>query len=219
MPAFYPTLARKFWQAHPAEISWQSQKMPRRNRIPGINPRTRSRKFHVFHRNVQNLAADTRAIIIPNRISGRYSYDNNNDKILYQPFPISKWLAIHGVEIFDLQLNCWHLALLHELVHWSGEKSRLNRDYGDHENQIGDAYMAEEINAELGALYLARILGLNQFPDKDRYENHPLGELKISAATYETSCDHAIQAGKFLMAFAEETRSVPDSQSEPRRIQ
>ncbi len=42
---------------------------------------------------------------------------------------------------------------LHELVHWSGNETRLKRDMG---NRFGTkAYAAEELVAELGAAFLS----------------------------------------------------------------
>ena len=87
MLAFYPTLAREFWQDHPAEILWKIQRSPHRDHSTGINPVVRSRNFNSFHENVCNLATDTQAIVIPNKINKRYSYDNDTDRILYQPLP------------------------------------------------------------------------------------------------------------------------------------
>lgn len=51
---------------------------------------------------------------------------------------------------------------LHELTHWSGHKSRLDRDLtGRFRSQ---AYAAEELVAELGAAFLAAELGLEAEP-------------------------------------------------------
>ncbi len=53
-------------------------------------------------------------------------------------------------------------TMLHELTHWSGHKSRLDRDLsGRFRSQ---AYAAEELVAELGAAFLAAELGLEAEP-------------------------------------------------------
>ncbi|CAO4170761.1 DUF1738 domain-containing protein [Methylorubrum aminovorans] len=53
-------------------------------------------------------------------------------------------------------------TMLHELTHWSGHKSRLDRDLtGRFRTQ---AYAAEELVAELGAAFLAAELGLEAEP-------------------------------------------------------
>ncbi len=56
-------------------------------------------------------------------------------------------------------------TLLHELAHWTGAKSRLNRDFS---GRFGShAYALEELTADLGGVMVAAQLGIN--PD---IENH-----------------------------------------------
>ena len=61
--------------------------------------------------------------------------------------------------------EAFYSTLCHELVHWSGAKSRLDRDlsgrFGD------DAYAIEELVAELGAAFLSADLGLSVEPRAD----------------------------------------------------
>lgn len=52
----------------------------------------------------------------------------------------------------------YYAVALHELTHWSGHASRLDRDFS---GKFGsDAYAFEELVAELGSAYLAAHLGL-----------------------------------------------------------
>ena len=56
-------------------------------------------------------------------------------------------------------------TLLHELGHWTGHKSRLNRDLS---GRFGnEAYAAEELVAELTAAFLCARCGLSQEPRAD----------------------------------------------------
>lgn len=59
----------------------------------------------------------------------------------------------------------YYATLLHELTHWTGHGSRLNRDlaqkYGD------EAYAVEELIAELGAAFLCAELGITNSPRPD----------------------------------------------------
>lgn len=48
----------------------------------------------------------------------------------------------------------YYSSLFHELVHWTGHQSRLNRQNLD--------YATEELVAELGASYLCAIAGISQ---------------------------------------------------------
>ncbi|OIN55548.1 ArdC family protein [Arsenicibacter rosenii] len=52
----------------------------------------------------------------------------------------------------------FYSTLHHELIHWSGNQKRLNRNMG---KRFGDsAYAAEELTAELGAAFLCASFGL-----------------------------------------------------------
>lgn len=56
----------------------------------------------------------------------------------------------------------YYSTALHELVHWTGDKTRLARDLA---NRFGsEAYAAEELVAELGAAMLAAHLGIEAEP-------------------------------------------------------
>lgn len=59
----------------------------------------------------------------------------------------------------------FYSVLLHEHIHWSGHRSRLDRNL---ENRFGDAaYAMEELTAELGAAFLCAELGISVHPRKD----------------------------------------------------
>ena len=61
--------------------------------------------------------------------------------------------------------EAYYATLLHELVHWTGHQSRLNRllrqRFGD------DFYAMEELIAELGAAFLSADLGITNEPRED----------------------------------------------------
>lgn len=61
--------------------------------------------------------------------------------------------------------EAYYSVLLHEHVHWSGHRSRLDRvlsgRFGDH------AYAMEELVAELGAAFLCAELGISAVPRRD----------------------------------------------------
>jgi antirestriction protein ArdC len=59
----------------------------------------------------------------------------------------------------------YYSVLAHEHTHWTGSKSRLNREFGA---RFGDdAYAFEELVAELGAAYLCGALDLSNEPRDD----------------------------------------------------
>jgi antirestriction protein ArdC len=86
-------------------------------------------------------------------------YQRHADYIMMPPRP-----AFTGSS-FSTSTEAYYSTLLHELTHWSGHASRLNRDfstrYGD------DAYAMEELVAELGAAFLCAELSITNEPRLD----------------------------------------------------
>ncbi len=97
-----------------------------------------------------------------------------------------------------------HLAvLLHELTHWSGVKSRLNRDLG---SRFGDPnYALEELIAELGACFLLADLDICARPRVDHvcYIANWLQALKQDKRAIFTAAARASEAAKYLAAFSQ----------------
>jgi antirestriction protein ArdC len=61
----------------------------------------------------------------------------------------------------------YHATALHELTHWTGHKSRLDRQFGA---RFGDnAYAFEELVAELGAAFLCSDCGIDGKLQHDSY--------------------------------------------------
>lgn len=64
------------------------------------------------------------------------------------------------------EIEAYYAVLAHELTHWTGHSSRLDRDL--HLGRFGDtAYAREELIAELGAAFLCADLGLSLEPRPD----------------------------------------------------
>lgn len=102
-------------------------------------------------------------------------------------------------------------TMVHELVHWTGHSSRLDRDlsgrFGD------DAYAAEELVAELGAAFALSTLGLSASPREDhmRYLAHWLRVLKEDPKHLVTVASLAEKAAALII---EKTESGADSGAE-----
>jgi len=89
-------------------------------------------------------------------------------------------------------------TLLHELTHWTGHKSRCDREFG---KRFGtEAYAAEELVAELGASFLCAGLGLAIEPRKDhaQYINSWIRLLKSDKRAIFTAASKASQAVEWL---------------------
>ena len=90
-----------------------------------------------------------------------------------------------------------YATVLHELVHWTGHRTRLHREFGE---RFGDdAYAAEELVAELGAAFATARLGIANTPRPDHaaYLSHWLRILKadpkalfLTAAKAQAAVDH-----------------------------
>lgn len=92
----------------------------------------------------------------------------------------------------------FHAVLFHELVHWSGVTSRLDRDMT---SRFGDAaYAMEELVAEIGAAFIAADLGIAPEPREDhaRYLKSWLAVLKNDKKAIFTAAAKASQAATWL---------------------
>lgn len=91
-------------------------------------------------------------------------------------------------------------TLLHELCHWTGHKTRLDRKL------IGrfgsNAYAFEELIAETGSTFLAAMLGLEKEPTPDhaKYLNNWLEVLKSDKRAMMKAFGQAQKAADFILA-------------------
>ena len=88
----------------------------------------------------------------------------------------------------------------HELVHWSGHDSRLNRDL---KGRFGsDAYAAEELVAELGSALIGADLGLPvlHLDNHASYIDHWLRILKSDERALMTAAAKAEEAASYLLS-------------------
>ncbi len=102
---------------------------------------------------------------------------------------------------FSSAANAYAVAL-HELTHWTGHESRMNRDYGKM-TKI-DRYAFEELVAELGAAYLVAHLGIkgSKLENHADYLQHYLTILKEDKGAIFTAARMASQAFDFILKLA-----------------
>lgn len=94
----------------------------------------------------------------------------------------------------------YYATLVHELVHWSGAKHRLDRDMG---KRFGDnAYAAEELVAEIGAAFLCAELQITQDVrlDHAQYLANWLTLLKNDSGAIFAAAARASEAAAWLKA-------------------
>ncbi len=96
----------------------------------------------------------------------------------------------------------FYSTLCHELTHWAGHKSRLNRDLS---GRFGDrAYAAEELVAELGAAFLCADLGITNMPrlDHAQYVASWFLLMRDDQRAIFSAASKAAAAAEFLAAFS-----------------
>jgi antirestriction protein ArdC len=92
---------------------------------------------------------------------------------------------------------------LHELAHWSGHPSRLNRSTLTESYEFGDQnYAKEELRAELASVFLAAERGVPHNPEQHAaYLNSWISALKSDKNEIFRAAHDAHKAADFLLAF------------------
>ena len=107
-------------------------------------------------------------------------------------------IQMPGFESFK-DADSYYATLAHELTHWTGNKSRLDRDFGGH--RFGsEGYALEELVAELGAAFLCADLELALEPREDHaaYIATWLKVLSADNRAVFAAAAHAQRAADFL---------------------
>ena len=129
-----------------------------------------------------------------NHGGNRAYYSHSTDAVQMPPF-----------ESFR-DADSYYSTLAHELTHWVGAKSRLDRDFGGH--RFGsNAYAQEELVAELGAAFLCADLELALEPREDHaaYIANWLEVLQNDSRAIFTAAAHAQKAADFIHTFSAST--------------
>ena len=96
--------------------------------------------------------------------------------------------------------NGYYATALHELVHWTGEEKRCNRQFG---KRFGDkAYSAEELVAELGAAFMCAEFGFDAVTQHAAYIQNWIELLKDDPKAFITAASKASQAVEYLRELA-----------------
>lgn len=103
------------------------------------------------HRLCAELVASTHADVMHK--SDRASYNKTIDVIGMPP-----------IELFT-SADAYYATLFHELMHWTGHGTRLDRQMG----QAGQVYAFEELIAELGAAFICAEFGLTEIEGVDNH--------------------------------------------------
>jgi antirestriction protein ArdC len=96
--------------------------------------------------------------------------------------------------------NHFYNVAFHELTHWTGHKSRLDRDLT---KRFGTRnYAAEELIAELGAAFLCAEFGFDGDVGNAGYIASWIELLKADKRAFFTACSQASKAADYLRGLA-----------------
>ena len=113
--------------------------------------------------------------------------------------PSHDFISVPAFEAFK-GADHFYCTAFHELTHWTGHKSRLDRDlknrFGSHE------YAAEELIAELGAAFLCAEFGFDGDVRNAGYIATWIELLKADKRAFFTACNRASKAAEYLRGLA-----------------
>ena len=113
--------------------------------------------------------------------------------------PSHDFISMPAFEAFK-GADHFYCTAFHELTHWTGHKSRLDRDlknrFGSHE------YAAEELIAELGAAFLCAEFGFDGDVRNAGYIATWIELLKADKRAFFTACNRASKAAEYLRGLA-----------------
>ena len=133
--------------------------------------------------------------------------NHGGDRAYYSPS--QDFIAMPHKSQFNSEAG-YYATLMHELAHWSGHKSRLNRDLS---GRFGnEAYAAEELIAELSAAFLCARLGIAGELRHSSYIASWLRVLKNDNKAVFKAAALAQKAADYLAGFAGE--SISESSDE-----
>ena len=105
------------------------------------------------------------------------------------------FISLPSFEAFKGADHFYNVAF-HELTHWTGHKSRLDRDL---KHRFGErAYAAEELVAELGAAFLAAEFSFDGDVRNGGYIATWIELLKADKRAFFTACNRASKAADYL---------------------
>jgi antirestriction protein ArdC len=171
----------------------QCDDLPNRLTAPlrGCNP-------HQRNISIDEFVTATGARVLEHTVECKAYYSHDTDTIVLPPFKV-----FHGQSHY---CN----VLFHELVHWTGHASRLNRQLGVRFGERAKA--AEELIAEIGASFLCAEFAVDGWEPDTAYIAHYLKLLEDDPKAIFTAASKAQAAVDFLREriLREPTKEVDD---------
>lgn len=174
--------------------------------IEGITPlTTRVRKRVISNQEIESIIYNASVRIFFG--GDRAYYDPSNDTI-----------TIPKHESF-IDTEAYYSTLLHEMSHWTGHSSRLNRPSTF--NRKSASYAFEELIAEISTMFLSAETGLDQTPK--HFDNHAayvaswISLLKYDRDAIFKAVQEAKKAADYILSFREE-QTQPQRKLRPLKI-
>lgn len=142
-----------------------------------------------------NASDDVMSVI--ERLALKGGLSHGGDSAYFRPSTDS--IAMPAMAAFD-RPEQYHATLLHEAVHATGAKHRLDRDFSKSRHFGDEHYAAEELVAELGAAMLCAKLGINGDLRHAGYIENWLKALRNDKRYILTASAQAQKALDFLTA-------------------
>ena len=125
-------------------------------------------------------------------LSGAIVKEGNSDRAYFSPN--ADYVQMPDRSVF-FSKEGFYSTLMHEMVHWTGHRNRLNREFG---KRFGDqAYAAEELVAEIGSAMLCSYLGIAPVT-MDNHINYVAHFLKLLKSDKKAIFTAASQAQKAM---------------------
>ena len=115
--------------------------------------------------------------------------------------PAADYVALPPQQAFRHQIDYYRTAL-HELGHWTGHASRLDRDQTG--GFASEAYAREELCAELASAFLCAALGIKPTVRHADYIGAWLAVMRADTRAIFRAASHASKAAEYLTPFAPE---------------
>ena len=118
------------------------------------------------------------------------------------------------LELFNSEER-YYVTYLHELVHWTSHKDRLNRSFRkpvrptnpvEYVKDYETAYMKEELVAELGSAFLCSHLGIESGVEHQNYIGSWLDSMKQDPRLIYQLANRAQEAAEYLIDLSEKGR-------------
>ena len=109
-------------------------------------------------------------------------------------------INLPGMNLFD-SVEFYYSALFHELIHWTGHQSRLNREMLSNYFVSQEERAKEELVAEIGASYLCAHCGIENFvlDNSTSYISSWSKALKDNKKIFVTLANQAQKAVEFIL--------------------